>query len=62
MRKRYGITNNPERREKELRSSYDGVKNFKKVEKIYTDKNTMNLKMKNWEKYKRVWSKKKGKI
>ena len=53
MRKRYGITNNPEKREKELRKSHDGVKNFKVV-KQFPDQKTAQ----NWEKYKRDWRKK----
>ncbi len=34
MAKRYGITNDPERREAELRNSYHGFKNFKIIKKF----------------------------
>ena len=37
MPKRYGITNNPERREKELKNEYSGFSNFKK-EQIFPNR------------------------
>ena len=36
MKKRHGITSNPERREKELKSEFSGMKNFK-VEKTFSN-------------------------
>lgn len=37
MPKRYGITNNPERREKELENTFSGIKKFK-IEKQFSSK------------------------
>ena len=39
MPKRYGITNNPERREKELENAFSGVKNFKVEKRFSTQEN-----------------------
>ena len=36
MPKRYGITNNPERREKELKNEFSGMKNFK-IEQTFSN-------------------------
>ena len=38
MKKRYGITNNPERREKELENTFSGIKNFKIEKRFSTQK------------------------
>ena len=37
--KRYGITNDPERRRKELENTFSGIKNFK-VEKEFSNQKT----------------------
>ena len=44
MKKRYGITNDPDRREKELRNDFSGVKNFK-IEKTFPNQKSAQ----NWE-------------